>query len=506
MSRRRQLEAVAPSTLPASKRLKTTKTTHVPAQSGFDFLVDEDARKGKKLEAKLTNGVPSSKTTRVDESHAIVAPDTKDLNTTLPVGSSPDNAIGIGSSDEESEDSEDDSDEESDEDELDGEDEEAVAEKLLPNGQLPKGRHLRDDSEDAIPGAEDVDMVEPDAENEADEEDLEEPSFGDMLQARHPDPIDVQASLPNPMEDRQALVPISGSRTITAPSGTSLGTVLTQALKTNDKDLLESCFHTTDLPSIRATIQRLQSQHVSTLLQRLAERIHKRPGRTGSLLVWVQWSLIAHGGYLAGQPELMKKLKSLSQVVRERANGLQPLLHLKGKLDMLSAQLELRRNIQLASRVANAEDEDDEEGVVYVEGQDEDWSDSDEMEEGVQFGSKIVDTPRAIMSKSKRQTATPNTDLSDSEDASDSDDSDMANGVIREGADQSSEEDEEDDEGLFDVEAEETSDDGDDELDKGSDEEADSDPESDEEDAPSDDDSDASGVRAPQPKTLNRKR
>ena len=50
----------------------------MPAQTGFDFLVSEDARKGKKLEAKLTNGVPSSKTTRVDESHALVAPETRD--------------------------------------------------------------------------------------------------------------------------------------------------------------------------------------------------------------------------------------------------------------------------------------------------------------------------------------------------------------------------------------------------------------------------------------------
>lgn len=491
MARRRQPEVRAASPLPASKRLKTTKTTHVPAQTGFGFLVDEDARKGKKLEARLTNGVPNSKTTRVDESHAVVAPDTKDQHYSNKVGSSPENAIGISSSDEGSEDS-------------DGDEEkvEQVARKPLPNGHLPEGGDLGgEDSEDAVLGAEDVDMAEPNPDKAADEEELEEPSFGDMLQTRHPDLIDVRASLPNPMADRQALISISGDRTITAPSGTSLGTVLTQALKTNDKDLLESCFHTTDLPSIRSTIQRLQSQHVATLLQRLAERIHKRPGRTGSLLVWVQWSLIAHGGYLASQPEVMKKLKSLSQVIRERANGLQPLLHLKGKLDMLSAQLELRRNIQLASRTVNAEDDDDEEGVVYVEGQDEDWSDSDEAdEEDVQPGSRIIEPPT---SKRKPQTATPNTDPSDSDDDSGSDDN-MPNGVIQEGDDESS--DEEEDEGLFDVEAEETSDDEDDDLEKDSDEGAESDRESDEDSEPSDDESEASGVKPPQPKTLNRKR
>lgn len=109
-SRRRQSDAQAASPQPASKRLKTTTTSHVPTQkSGLGFLVDENARHGKKLEAKLTNGVPSSKTTRVDESHAVVAPDTADQPTERQeVGRSPDHAIDISSGEESSEDSEDD--------------------------------------------------------------------------------------------------------------------------------------------------------------------------------------------------------------------------------------------------------------------------------------------------------------------------------------------------------------------------------------------------------------
>ena len=492
-SRRRQTEARAASPLPASKRLKTTKTSHVPAQGGLGFLVDEDARNGKKLEARLTDGVPSSKATRVDESHAVVAPDTKD---NYQVGSSTEYAIGISSGEESSEDSSD--------------DEIAVAvpagrqlevEKPLVNGHLPLGEL---ENEDAVGGAEDSDMAEAGSVDEAEEEEPEEPSFGDMLQARHPDTIDVRASFPDPMADRQALIPASGDRALVAPSGTSLVTVLTQALKTNDKYMLESCFHTTDQQSIRTTVQRLQSQYIATLLQRLAERIHKRPGRTGKLLIWIQWSLVAHGGYLATQPDVMRKLKALSQVIRERANGLQPLLHLKGKLDMLSAQLELRRSMQAASRAAHAEDDEDEEGVVYVEGQDEDWSASeDDAVAGARDDAKTIE-PVLPKSNPKLQMATPRTDASVSGHDSDSDE-DMPNGVAQEvDDDDSAEEDAE--EGMLDVEAEETSDD-DSAEDDDSDEEADSAPDSESASDLSDDDSEVSGpVKQPNPATLNRRR
>ena len=205
---------------------------------------------------------------------------------------------------------------------------------------------------------------------------MEEPSFGELIRANATETIDVHHSLAEP--SAQNLVP-SMEKSLQLPSGMSFGTVLTQSLRTNDKNLLESCFHVKDLNIVRATIERLDSLFASTLLERLAERLHNRPGRAGSLMVWIQWTLISHGGYLAGQKDLMKKLVSLHNVVQERANSLQSLLALKGKLDMLEAQMNLRRSMQARSRV---EDEEDEEAVIYVEGQDESDSEQDQGEAG----------------------------------------------------------------------------------------------------------------------------
>ena len=439
----------------ASKKIKSS---HVPAtnkKEGLGFLVDEDARKGRKVDGKLTNGVLDKRTTRVDESKAVVGAE-----------GNADAVIDISSAEEES----------------------SEYESEAENNTKPK-LNGRTKEQQAVAGAEDVDMADGEPEDAADQE---EPSFGDMLSARHPEPIDVQSAFPQ--DEQHAVVPSTGKQVLAAPTGTSLSTVLTQALRTNDKDMLETCFQMADQQSIRMTIQRLQSHLVGPLMQRLAERIHRRPGRTGHLMAWIQWSLVAHGGYLVTQPEIMGKLRALNQVLRERAQGLQPLLQLKGKLDMLGAQLELRRST-LATSARAHDDEDDEAGVLYIEGQDDD-------DEGSEAELAALERPSKRSSKSQAQGEEYHT-------ASESDESDDeaggANGfAAHEGSMSAEEEDEEDAQnGMLDLEAEE-SDDGE----EGS--EDDDASEVSEVDDVEDEDGEESEeevqVKQPKPQTLNRKR
>lgn len=327
-----------------------------------------------------------------------------------------------------------------------------------------------DDSEDEVDGAgaaaprADVSMADADTtlnqENEAsnsEDQEAAEPSFGDLVRVNASEAIDVAGAFDDPS---QALSYPQGSRAIAPPSGASLGTVLTQALKTNDVSLLESCLHTTDLNTIRATIQRLNSPLAGTLLKKLAERLHRRPGRAGSLMVWVQWTLVTHGGYLATQRDLIQKLAELNRVIEQRAKGLQSLLSLKGKLDMLESQMQLRRSMQGQAR---GFDEDDEEDVIYVEGQED--SDSEEAEEA------------ATAARPKKMAA--NGDLMDISEGESDDSDDMpttANGIIGDSGD---EDDSEDD--LIDDEAEET------DADSGDEDEVDHDDQDSEEEDESDD-------------------
>lgn len=200
-----------------------------------------------------------------------------------------------------------------------------------------------------------------------DEDPDAEPTFGDRI--RNHETIDVSAAHPT---SKTTILP---PRQLATPSATSLGTVLAQALRTDDADLLESCLQITDAAVIRNTIQRLDSSLAGALLTQIAARMHRRPGRAHNLMSFVQWTLIAHGGALATQPDILRRVAELNRVLEERSRGLNSLLALKGKLDMLEAQMTLRRGNKTRRGAAASDSDNDEsdgeEGVVYVEGQED---------------------------------------------------------------------------------------------------------------------------------------
>ncbi|KAL4817587.1 Dip2/Utp12 family-domain-containing protein [Aspergillus spinulosporus] len=314
-----------------------------------------------------------------------------------------------------------------DDSEVDSEDDDGFKQQKEPAAQ---------DKEKAESDVEMQNAAESGAENE-DEDDEEEtgaePSFGELMRAHAAEEIDVEAELEDDVHTR-SLIPGKPITTVQQiPSGVSLSTVLSQSLKTNDNDMLEACFHTGDSSTIRTTIQRLDSPLAATLLQRLAERLSARPGRYGHLLVWVQWTCIAHGGALAGNKDLLKQMSTLFKVMDQRSSTLSSLLLLKGKLDMLDAQLGLRQSLR---ENADHMDSEDEENVIYVEGYDD-----DEVEDSDAEATKNIDTPRTKAIRDQ-------TDIS----------------MIDEDEDSGSEDDEEDEEeedeegpsAIFDVEAEES--------------------------------------------------
>jgi U3 small nucleolar RNA-associated protein 5 len=106
------------------------------------------------------------------------------------------------------------------------------------------------------------------------------------------------------------------------------------------------------------------------------------------------------------------------------------LLSLKGKLDMLEAQIELRKSMQIQRRRLDEGEED--EGVIYVEGQE-----SEDEEEAVR--------PKRLAANGDLE------DISDEESEA-SEDMPMTNGIIAD----SDEDDSSEDDDLIDDEAEET--------------------------------------------------
>lgn len=257
------------------------------------------------------------------------------------------------------------SDSESNYDDISDVDDDEVAEDQTARSQ--------GDGEPQLDGNEDSKIQEEGEESDA------EPTFGDLI--RNHETVDVTAALGGRQStDASAALTAAPQRQIAPPSTSSIGIVLAQALRTDDADLLESCLHTSDATVIRNTIQRLDSSLAGALLTQLTSRLHRRPGRAHNLMTFVQWTLIGHGGALATQPDIQRRLAELNRVLEERTRGLNSLLALKGKLDMLEAQMTLRRGNK--SRRASGKDHDDsdsddeengEEGdLIYVEGQEDD--------------------------------------------------------------------------------------------------------------------------------------
>ncbi|KAF8545194.1 Dip2/Utp12 family-domain-containing protein [Trichophaea hybrida] len=293
---------------------------------------------------------------------------------------------------------------------------------------------------------EDEEEEQSDADDDADSvEGPEEPTFADRFQA-----LEVSAKPTN------ALAPLPTKRSLEPPAANALTAVLTQALKTNDTTLLESCLHTTDTQTILNTVRKLSSPMAVTLLEKLSERLARKPGRAGSLGDWVRWTLVAHGGYLVTLPNLVRTLSGLYSTLDTRARALPRLLALQGRLDMLHAQVQLRQTIRAAT---TGKGDGEDENVLYVEGQtpesDSDDESDEEPEEVGMEGMRIEDasyikSPAAFNNDEDERGSSADEGFLESEDDEDDDDMD-------------SDEREEDEMAFLDLEASESeNDDGDD--------------------------------------------
>jgi U3 small nucleolar RNA-associated protein 5 len=330
-------------------------------------------------------------------------------------GSSQNAAIEIESSDDEKDASEADSEEE----EVPVEGSKVDKEQGESEESDDESDEVMEDATDILAGLEDKEMA---------DGEQEEPSFGELLARKHPGTISVADAL---HPESSTLVQVDDNKAVSIPSGVSLSTVLTQALRTNDQTLLESCLHNTETDIIKNTIQRLDSALAGILLQKLAERLASRPGRYGHLLLWVQWTCIVHGGAVAGRPEVFSKIETLYGVLSQRAKSLDSLLLLKGKLDMLDAQLAFRRDIRSQRGARHGREEAN---VIYVD-EDDNWS-SDEDE-------AVGALPAPSRSKKPKKALKQLVNDSDSQESSD-DDEEMP--AITNGIGSESEEDSEENE------------------------------------------------------------
>jgi hypothetical protein len=78
----------------------------------------------------------------------------------------------------------------------------------------------------------------------------------------------------------------------------SLAVMLSQAIKTGDKHLLETCLSVQNTSVLVATVKRMEPQQCLELLAELVVRINRSPNRARQILPWLKTIITHHAAYM----------------------------------------------------------------------------------------------------------------------------------------------------------------------------------------------------------------
>jgi U3 small nucleolar RNA-associated protein 5 len=118
----------------------------------------------------------------------------------------------------------------------------------------------------------------------------------------------------------------------------SLAVLLSQALRSSDKALLERCLAVGRERVVVNTVKRLVPMDAALLLRAAVERLQSKPKRGAQLAAWIQAVLLHHTAYLMAAPAAAPLMSSLYQIIEARLSTQRQLLSLTGRLDLLLAQ------------------------------------------------------------------------------------------------------------------------------------------------------------------------
>jgi U3 small nucleolar RNA-associated protein 5 len=118
----------------------------------------------------------------------------------------------------------------------------------------------------------------------------------------------------------------------------SLAVLLSQALRSSDRALLERCLSVGRQSVIVNSVKRLVPMDAALLLKAAVERLQTKPSRGQQLAAWIQAVLLHHTAYLMSAPAAAPLMSSLYQIIEARLAMQRQLLSLSGRLELLLAQ------------------------------------------------------------------------------------------------------------------------------------------------------------------------
>lgn len=139
--------------------------------------------------------------------------------------------------------------------------------------------------------------------------------------------------------------PVKPQRAITSVS--SMHQLLTQAITSLDKDLLERCLRVRDRKMIASTVSRLEPMVILPLLKIVIKRCQSKPNDSFYLIEWIRSCLVIHSSYLLSLDQVSSELSDLYTVLESRISNFESLLKLSGRLDSILVHGTIDSNITL---------------------------------------------------------------------------------------------------------------------------------------------------------------
>ncbi|DBA70251.1 TPA: hypothetical protein ACH3X2_012157 [Trebouxia sp. C0005] len=175
----------------------------------------------------------------------------------------------------------------------------------------------------------------------------------------------------------------------------SVTVLLTQALRADDRQLLEKCFAISNDRVVKSTVQQLAPQDVARLLQVAVQRLQSSPKRGRQIATWLRAMLLHHTAYLMSAPGVQASLTGLYQAIEARLALYKPLVSLQGRLDLLLSQAApadpLSAHLAQGPLIYHDEDESlqevEVEDVLALQGKPDAESESEETAESDQLST-----------------------------------------------------------------------------------------------------------------------
>lgn len=168
-----------------------------------------------------------------------------------------------------------------------------------------------------------------------------------------------------------------------APEVSELASSICESIS-NVEEVAQVCKqNSSDEEVVRKVVQRINLPASSELVTILGTEFMSQP-QDSNLSVWVKWLILTYGSAFTKSRDHMVLVSSIRSLLDKELENMPKLLSLQGRLELLKAQLQLRKEMRSVSLEEEAESEVLPNGnsVVYVNGENDEEVDEDAAPDG----------------------------------------------------------------------------------------------------------------------------